>query len=262
MILKDLHVHTTYCDGNDTPEEMVNAAIEKGLNCIGFSAHSYTSFEEEYCIKKENIPKYISEINFLKEKYQNKIKILLGIEQDYYSDIPAKGYDYVIGAVHYLKINNKYFAVDETKDKFIKLTDEHFGGDYYALCEKYFETVYNMAKEIKPDFIAHFTLITKFNKDNQLFDEQNKRYLDTKKEALDKILKLNIPFEINTGAMSRGYKAEPYPDIESIRYISNHGGSFIFSGDVHSKDNLCFEFIKWENILKKENISLKLIDRI
>ena len=42
MILTDLHVHTNYCDGKNTPEEMVLAAIEKGMECIGFSVHSYT----------------------------------------------------------------------------------------------------------------------------------------------------------------------------------------------------------------------------
>ena len=33
MIKKELHSHTTFCDGNNTPEEMVKAAIEKGFLC-------------------------------------------------------------------------------------------------------------------------------------------------------------------------------------------------------------------------------------
>ena len=34
MTLSDLHTHTSYCDGKDTPEEMIEAAIEKGLDKI------------------------------------------------------------------------------------------------------------------------------------------------------------------------------------------------------------------------------------
>ena len=39
MIFEDFHTHTTFCDGKNTPEEMVLAAIEKGMPRIGFSGH-------------------------------------------------------------------------------------------------------------------------------------------------------------------------------------------------------------------------------
>ena len=50
MIRTDLHVHTTYCDGKNTPEEVVLSAIEKGVERLGFSGHAYTSFDESYCM--------------------------------------------------------------------------------------------------------------------------------------------------------------------------------------------------------------------
>ena len=34
------HTHTTWCDGKDTPEAVVVAAIEKGFYAIGFSSHA------------------------------------------------------------------------------------------------------------------------------------------------------------------------------------------------------------------------------
>ena len=40
MILEDFHMHTTFCDGVNTPEEMVQAAIRLGMKRIGFSAHA------------------------------------------------------------------------------------------------------------------------------------------------------------------------------------------------------------------------------
>ena len=37
----DLHIHTTYADGKDKPEEIVVEAINRGFDSIGFSEHSY-----------------------------------------------------------------------------------------------------------------------------------------------------------------------------------------------------------------------------
>ena len=55
MKITNYHTHTTYCDGKDTPEEMVLAAIGYGMHALGFSTHSYTSRDLSYCIKKEKI---------------------------------------------------------------------------------------------------------------------------------------------------------------------------------------------------------------
>ena len=52
---RDFHVHTTFCDGINTPEEIVISAISRGMDKIGFSGHSYTFFDEEYCMKKADI---------------------------------------------------------------------------------------------------------------------------------------------------------------------------------------------------------------
>ena len=43
---QNLHTHTTFCDGKDTPEELVEAAIAKGFDSIGFSGHSYMYYSE------------------------------------------------------------------------------------------------------------------------------------------------------------------------------------------------------------------------
>ena len=46
MIFSDLHAHTNFCDGKNSPEEMVKSAIEKGLKKIGLVVHSYTDFDK------------------------------------------------------------------------------------------------------------------------------------------------------------------------------------------------------------------------
>ena len=42
MELFDLHVHSVFSDGMDTPRDIVISAIEKGVKTLGFSDHSYT----------------------------------------------------------------------------------------------------------------------------------------------------------------------------------------------------------------------------
>ena len=54
MIRRDYHVHTTFCDGKNTAEEMVKAAIALGMDEIGFSSHAHQPFDFDYCMSKEN----------------------------------------------------------------------------------------------------------------------------------------------------------------------------------------------------------------
>lgn len=250
MILKDLHMHTNYCDGKNTPEEMVLQAINLNMECVGICFHSYTFFDESYCIKKENIKNFKNEINYLKQKYKEKIKILCGVEMDFYSDMECDDFDYVIGSVHYIKFNDKYYSIDESKEDFINIAKKCYNNDFYKFAQDYFDTVSLVAEKLKPDIIGHFDLISKFNKENCLFDENDIRYISAYKKAIDKLVKFNIPFEINTGAISRGYKDIAYPSLDMLKYIYQKGGKVILSSDAHSKDSILFEFDKWENISK------------
>ena len=242
MIKKELHTHTTFCDGKNTAEEMVKAAIEKGFETIGFSGHSYTFFDERYCMSKAGTRQYQAEIARLKAQYKEKIQILCGTEQDYYSDMPTDGYDYVIGSVHYIYVNGHYIPVDETPEILTAAAKEYFGGDMLALCERYFETVADVVEKTGADIIGHFDLITKFNENGALFDTANERYIRAWQHSADKLLKTGVPFEINTGAIARGYRTSPYPAPDIIAYLKAHGAAFILSGDAHSTEGIGYRF--------------------
>ena len=249
MLKSDLHIHSTFSDGAHTPEEIILSAIENGLETVGFSDHSYTRFDQSYCIKKESIDEYINTINSLKEKYRDKINVLLGIEQDFYSDESTDAYDYIIGSVHYIKTDNEYISVDETAKIIIDATNKYFNGNIYDLIEKYFETVADVVDKTNADIIGHFDLISKFNEQTKLFDETDERYINAYKKACDKLLAYDKPFEINTGAISRGYKTSPYPHKDIYEYLKSKGAKFILSSDSHSKYNLCYKFSEFQNML-------------
>lgn len=244
MALIDLHVHTIFSDGVNTPEEMVQAAIVKRMDTIGFSDHSYTDFDVTWCMQKAEIANYRACIEELKQRYRDRINILCGVEQDYYSNEPVEGYDYVIGSVHYLCVKGNYFTVDESPEALRAAADRYFGGDLYALIEEYYRTVEKVVEKTGADIIGHFDLVTKFNEGGALFDEENLRYVVASRRAADCLLQTGRPFEINTGAISRGYRTAPYPSGALMDYIRSRGGRFVRSSDSHAKETLCFGFEK------------------
>lgn len=245
-ILKDYHIHTVYSDGINTPEEIILYAIEKGIKAVGFSDHSYTFFDTSYCVKKDKIKAYREEITALKEKYTDKISVLLGIEQDFYSKTVADSYDFVIGSVHYIKAGGKYLPVDENAGDIKKYADTYFGGDIYAVAEKYFKKLSKFADRKTVGIIGHFDLITKFD-NGDIFDEDNPRFIKSWKTCADKLIKAGKIIEINTGALARGIENKIYPSKKMREYMQENGAKFLLSSDSHKKETLCFYFDKIDN---------------
>lgn len=252
MIREDFHVHTTFCDGKNTPEEMVCAAIEKGMTTIGFSGHSplRVGDGEKWAMSEAGAAEYRREITRLKERYAGQIRILCGVEQDLCSETGTEEYDYVIGAVHCLSKDGKYVSVDNTEADQKDSVSRLYGGDWYAFAEDYYRAVGQVSGKTKCDIIAHFDLVAKFNEDEKLFDENHPRYVKAWQAAADRLLACGVPFEINTGAISRGYRTVPYPAMPIYRYLKDHGARFLLSSDSHSAGTLCFQFDRWEQEYK------------
>ncbi len=256
MILRDYHTHTTFCDGKGTPREMADAAIERGLDTLGFSVHSTTPFHLGYCILPEQMEQYKAEIAALKKEYDGRLEILCGIEQDIFTPYPPEGFDYIIGSVHYLPCPDGYFPIDHSPRILSDAANKYYGGDMISLAEHYFGVVSEVADKTGPDIIGHFDLVTKFNEGGKMFDENDSRYVAAWRAATDKLLEHNIPFEINSGAIHRGYRTHPYPSREQQHYINSRGGKFILSSDSHSTATLCHQFDKWYSD------KLNIIDKI
>ncbi|MBO7390848.1 MAG: histidinol-phosphatase HisJ family protein [Clostridia bacterium] len=248
---RDLHTHTLYSDGKATPEEMILSAIEKGLDAIGISDHVYTFFDESYCMKKERTGEYLAEIFALKEKYAGKITVKCGVEYDLFSTESTAPFDYAIGSLHYLKCGETYYPIDCSKEGFLTLAREGFKGDYYALAEAYFSLMSAYAQREDIDIIGHFDLIAKYNEGNTLFDETHPRYLAAAKAAADALLAAGKTFEINTGAIARGYRSAPYPAPAIYAYLRERGAKFVLSSDAHAPANIAFSFEEYRDFVAK-----------
>lgn len=239
----DLHMHTIWSDGTNTAEEMVQEAIRKGLETVGISDHS----SGDPCgMTLEQSVEYRAEIARLKEKYAGQIRVLCGLERDYFTDDFAD-YDYTIGSVHWIPMpDGHHVPVDYMAEKLREGAEKYFGGDFYALAEAYYAMVAKVVEVTKCDIIGHFDLITKFIEQDPAFDTNHPRYVKAWQQAADELLKTGKPFEVNTGAISRGYRTTPYPAKEIRDYIREHGGKLIMSSDAHAKENIAFRFDEWE----------------
>ena len=247
-------MHTYFCDGKDSPEEMVLSAIEKGLSVVGICTHSYLDYDLSYCIPRSRIPDYLKTVSRLKTKYKDKIRVLCGIEQDMNSPLPTKDYDYVIGSLHDVDTIDGKVPVDMSEEVFVRCAKQYFGGDFYAMAESYFEEVAKVCEVTRCNIIGHFDLISKYNENGKYFDENHPRYVKAYTKALDRLLEANVPFEINTGAMSRGCKSTVYPNKKMRDYILSKGGKCILSSDSHCKENIAFRFDEMRKLVPEESL--------
>lgn len=61
-----VHCHSTLCDGKNTLQQMAGAACAQGLTTLGFSGHSYTKPDREYCMTPGRTAQYRATIAKLK----------------------------------------------------------------------------------------------------------------------------------------------------------------------------------------------------
>ena len=241
----DFHVHSTLSDGADDPEAIIERAIDMGMDRLGFSEHSYAPYFADYSLDEEKQKNYIAIVSRLKEKYKGRIELFCGIELECCRPIAAEGFDYIIGSTHYFFADGECCVVDHTPELISDFADRHFGGDTLRVAEEYFRVAADVYSKTKCDIIGHFDLVSKLNEKYHLFDTQSDRYRAAWRAAADELLKCGVPFEINTGAISRGYASVPYPAPEICRYLAENGARFVLSSDSHSKDSLCFAFDEW-----------------
>lgn len=242
IIKANFHTHTTFCDGANTPEEMVQSAIALGMTALGFSGHAYIGLKGTTGMEPEAEKAYRAEVLRLKEAYSGVLPIYLGIEMDGYSPPAEESYEFSIGSVHGMYVGGEYRAVDYREDYAAETVEKFFGGDWYACAEAYYQAEAELANRHDPDFFGHFDLVTKFNEGGKYFDESHPRYRKVALETLHYLLELEKPFEVNTGAISRGYRVTPYPAPFLLEEIRKEGGRIILSSDCHGKDGLLCAF--------------------
>ena len=257
---QNLHTHSTYTDGRDTPEEMVLEAIACGFDSIGFSEHSYMPFSPSKSqLRPEDTEKYRAEIYTLKEKYKGQIDIFCGIEFEFNSAMTYQDFDYMIGSVHYLNLDGEVLGFDRNLEGALAYVNTHFGGDGLAFAQRYYETVAMLPQKGKFDILGHFDLLTKNNEQGKFIDTTDKKYLNLGFETIH-TLKGKIPlFEVNTGAVARGYRTAPYPQLDFMKEFRKCGYGVVITSDCHDQNYLDCYFEESRQLLQEAGFQTRWI---
>ena len=119
MIKADFHMHTSFSSDSETmPEKMVEEAIRMGLKTICFTDHQDFDFPGEETLFLFDTDTYFRKMKKLREMYQDKIDIRIGVEiglqphfgnayKEYVSSYP---FDFVIGSVHVVNRMDPYYG--------------------------------------------------------------------------------------------------------------------------------------------------------
>ncbi len=228
----DLHNHTTFCNhAQGSIEEYIQKAIELGIDIYGFSEHAPMDFDEGYRLRFEDMQKYENLILEAKEKYKNKIDILLGYEVDFLprhmdERVLSRKVDYMIGSVHFINEwgfdNPEFIGGYKTRD-----IDE--------IWQNYFDAIEEMAKSGLFDIVGHLDLIKIF----KFLPRKDIRMISS--NALKAIKKSNMTIEINAAGFRKPI-GEPYPSRNLLEVIYELEIPITFASDAHAIDQIGFKY--------------------
>ncbi len=224
--MKNYHTHTYRCHhASGTDEDYVKKAIEAGFEVLGFSDHTpwhYKSRFRPYMRMEDyELEEYVNSISYLKEKYKDKIEILVGLEVEYFPEYmdwlkeQLKRYpiDYIILGNHYelSDENGIYFGTRINKEKLSRYVD---------LCIEGLETGLF-------SYLAHPDLAG-YPYNDEYYKKEMERLCLRAKE-------LDIPLEYNLLGLSEN---RHYPRHEFFKIVSKIGNKVILGYDAHTPFSL------------------------
>lgn len=264
MRLSSYHIHTTFCDGKNSPEEMVLAAIGANMSDLGFSAHAAWFFSTEFHMQTIRYAEYLEEIARLKTKYAPSINILCGFEAEYLPKItfPDSAIyarfspDFLIGSVHYIAPEKKggpanLWCVDAAVEDVARGLAECFDNDGKRAVQAYWRTMRNMIGSCDFDIIGHLDAVRKRNGILHFFDETDSWYRKELEQTAKTIARSGKIVELNTGGMARKAIDGIYPSDDLLAILYKHGVPITISSDAHSCEHIAFAYDKARESARK-----------
>lgn len=247
----DMHTHHFRCGHADgTIRDYIEAGIEAGLQVIGISDHTpyFGSPEEQpfpgIAMAKSEIAGYVEEVLKLKKEYEGKIKVLLGIESDFFpefAEIYQKSlapypFDYLIGSVH--QVNGVSIF---NKNRWKKLSPAQKIADK----EAYFDLIRQSARSGIFQIIGHMDAMKgNYPSFSEIITDE------AIEETLKVIAECGLAIEINTSGKTKlcgGW----YPSNAILEVAHFHGVQVTFGSDAHIPSRVGDEFEEVSKALKE-----------
>lgn len=246
----DFHTHHERCGhAFGCIEQYIQSAIDHDLDMIGISDHTpYFMSESDQLfprisMAKSELVRYVQEVLQLKEKYKDKIEVLLGIESDFFPDyfslykneLNKYPFDYVIGSVHRM---NQRSVFDKT------YWEQLSPDEQLAEKERYYQFIQQSARTKYFDILGHID-VPKANFPS--FSEIETPIID---ETLQVIVDCDCAIEINTSGVTKccgGY----YPSFEILERACHYGVTVTFGSDSHDPNRVGEDFDSVKQLLRE-----------
>lgn len=239
MITADYHLHCNFSSDSDAePRDMIEQAIQLGLNKMCFTDHMDYDFPSEKYPFVFEPGDYFKTLSSLREEYKNKIQVLIGIElglrpylKERYQQLLARyDFDFVIGSSHLVGDVDPYLKV-YWEDK----NEKQGIADYFSSISA------NVAAFTGFDVYGHIDYAIRYAP-NTNKDFIYSQYGDILDEALTKIIHGGIGIEANTSGYKYGLGA-PHPHPSILKRYKELGGEIITIGsDGHKPEHLAYDF--------------------
>lgn len=251
-ILHDFHMHTNHSTDSDASmESMIQASIAKGLKEICVTEHNDFDFPDLYDLPKDafqlNVDSYLYEVIRLRERYQDQIKILFGIEIGLQKSclrqniVLSKSYDFdfIIASSHLTQKEDPYYPA---------FWD---GKDAKRAVRTYFEEMLDNVKTyFGYDVYGHIDYIRRYIPDG-LYDFTYADHADLIDEILKTIIYNEKGIECNTSGLNKSIKSTN-PCKEILMRYKELGGEIITVGsDAHMPEAVAFGFDTTASLLKE-----------
>ncbi|MCX6304337.1 MAG: histidinol-phosphatase [Bacteroidetes bacterium] len=254
---QNLHTHTNFSDGSDSPLKYIETAISQGLASLGFSDHSPLPFENTFALRENRVGEYCDTVLSLRRTSQ--IEIFLGMEADF---IPGMGHpfshflenfplDYLIGSVHLVRNGQSpdlWFIDGPDPATYDNGLNALFGGDIRKGVAAYYRQINEMLTTCKPDIVGHLDKI-KMHNHGRFFSETESWYEALVDETLDLVRQSGTIVEVNTRGLykKRSYSHFPGPDI--LKKIHAMKIPVIISSDAHKPAEISMLFDETAGLL-------------
>ena len=251
MIRTDTHMHTAFSTDSSAPvENMLAAAIEKGLESVCITDHMDLDFPPEEGAGEGaflfGVKQYFETLLPLKDKYHGKLDIKIGIEiglQSHLGDryrelVRAWPFDFVIGSVHLVRGMDPYFG---------KLFQGRPDADAYR--EAFAETLKCIEGVDDFDVLGHLDYVVRYGK-HQAREYSYRAFSDEIDAVLRKLITDGKGLEMNMAGVKYGLGfPNPHPDV--LKRYRELGGEIITVGaDAHRPEHVGYDFQQAEQLLE------------
>ncbi len=245
------HVHTSFCDGKNSPEEMTLAAIDAGMTAIALTAHAAWPFATEWHLPPARYDEYLAEARRVKAAYSGRIEVWCGFEADYLAGLTAPDPstygrfkpEFLVGSVHYVTegsrdVSGSPWSIDAPTAEVADGIERCYGGNAKRAVGAYWSTVREMVSSCSFDALGHLDVLRKRNGELSFFDEESRWYKGELRETVRAIARAGVTVEINTGGIARKALDDVYPSAYLLGLLSRADVPITVSSDAHAAGDI------------------------